>query len=112
MPRIADENPDACEIGYTWLTPAAVRSAANTEAKLLMLTHAFEKWQVERVCFHTDIRNERPRAALERLGASFEGALRAHRLAADLSPRDSARYSISLLVWPALNARFAERLAR
>jgi RimJ/RimL family protein N-acetyltransferase len=51
-----------------------------------MLTHAFETWQVERVCFHTDIRNERSRAALERLGACVEGVLRAHRLAADLSP--------------------------
>ena len=51
--------PDACEIGYTWLTRSALRTAANTEAKLLMLTHAFEVWQVLRVCFHTDARNQR-----------------------------------------------------
>jgi N-acetyltransferase len=51
--------PDACEIGYTWLTGSALRTAVNTESKLLMLTYAFEVWQVLRVCFHTDARNER-----------------------------------------------------
>jgi len=86
--------PDACEIGYTWLTGSAIRTPANTEAKLLMLTHAFEKWEVLRVCFHTDVRNQRSRAALERIGGQFEGILRAHRMAADFIPRDSARYSI------------------
>jgi RimJ/RimL family protein N-acetyltransferase len=73
--------PDACEIGYTWLTRSAIRTAANTEAKLLMLTHAFEVWRVLRVCFHTDARNQRSRAALERIGGRFEGVLRAHRMA-------------------------------
>ena len=73
--------PDACEIGYTWLTRTAIRTAANTEAKLLMLTHAFETWRVLRVCFHADARNQRSRTALERIGGSFEGILRAHRLA-------------------------------
>jgi len=63
--------PDACEIGYTWLASSAVRTAANTEAKLLMLTFAFETWQVLRVCFHTDIRNQRSRAALERIGGKW-----------------------------------------
>lgn len=61
--------PDACEIGYTWLPRSAIRSGANTEAKFLMLKHAFESWQVLRVCFHTDSRNLRSRAALERIGA-------------------------------------------
>jgi RimJ/RimL family protein N-acetyltransferase len=88
------EHPDACEIGYTWLAQDAIRSPANTEAKLLMLTHAFENWQVIRVCFHTDARNQRSRAALERIGAKFEGMLRAHRMAADFVPRDSLRFSI------------------
>jgi RimJ/RimL family protein N-acetyltransferase len=91
--------PDACEIGYTWLSKFAIRTAANTEAKLLMLTHAFEEWEVLRVCFHTDARNQRSRAALERIGGRFEGILRAHRLAADFSPRDSARYSIVKAEW-------------
>lgn len=92
--------PDACEIGYTWLTRSAVRTAANTEAKLLMLQHAFEIWQVLRVCFHTDARNQRSRAALERIGTQFEGILRAHRMAADFIPRDSVRYSIVASEWP------------
>ena len=92
--------PDVCEIGYTWFTRAAIRTAANTEAKLQMLTHAFEQWRVLRVCFHTDARNERSRAALERIGGKFEGILRAHRMAADNTPRDSARYSIIAVEWP------------
>ena len=101
---------DSCEIGYTWLAASASRTAANTEAKLLMLSHAFEAWGVHRVCFHTDVRNERSRAALERIGAQFEGVLRAHRLAADLVPRDSARYSIVATEWPQLKQRLQERL--
>ena len=102
--------PDGCEIGYTWLTATAIRTAANTEAKLLMLTHAFEVWGVHRVCFHTDARNERSRAALTRLGATFEGILRAHRLAADLKPRDSARFSIIAAEWPRLKRGLNEKL--
>jgi N-acetyltransferase len=101
---------DGCEIGYTWLSASAIRTAANTEAKLLMLAHAFEAWGVHRVCFHTDVRNERSRAALERTGAQFEGVLRAHRLAADLMPRDSARYSIVAAEWPQVKERLQDRL--
>jgi RimJ/RimL family protein N-acetyltransferase len=100
--------PDACEIGYTWLSRAAIRTAANTEAKLLMLTHAFEVWRVLRVCFHTDARNERSRAALERIGGQFEGILRAHRMAADFIPRDSVRYSIVAAEWPAVKVRLEQ----
>jgi RimJ/RimL family protein N-acetyltransferase len=96
---------DTCEIGYTWLTRSAVRTAANTEAKLLMLTHAFEAWQMLRVCFHTDARNERSRAALARIGSKFEGILRAHRMAADLTVRDSARFSIVAAEWPEVKLR-------
>lgn len=87
--RHGREAPDACEIGYTWLTRSAIRTPINTEAKLLMLTHAFENWQVLRVCFHTDVRNNRSRAALERIGGKFEDILRAHRMAADYIARDS-----------------------
>jgi RimJ/RimL family protein N-acetyltransferase len=104
--------PDCCEIGYTWLSPSAIRTAANTEAKLLMLTYAFETWGVHRVCFHTDARNERSRAALARIGARFEGILRAHRLATDLQPRDSARFSIIAAEWPEVKRGLQERLAR
>jgi len=97
--------PDACEIGYTWLTRSAIRTAANTEAKLLMLKYAFETWGVLRVCFHTDARNQRSRAALERIGGKFEGTLRAHRMAADYVARDSMRFSIVAAEWGAVKER-------
>jgi RimJ/RimL family protein N-acetyltransferase len=106
----ARSGPDGCEIGYTWLAASAMRTAANTEAKLLMLTHAFEEWEVRRVCFHTDVRNERSRAALTRIGARFEGVLRAHRLASDLTARDSARFSIVVAEWAGVKQRLRERL--
>ena len=102
--------PDACEIGYTWLTRAAIRTAANTEAKLLMLTHAFETWEVLRVCLHTDARNQRSRAAIERIGGKFEGILRAHRMAADFIARDSARFSIVAAEWPEVKRRLTKLL--
>ncbi len=104
--------PDACEIGYTWLTRSAIRTAANTEAKFLMLSHAFEVWKVWRVCFHTDIRNDRSRAALARIGAQCEGVLRAHRLAADDTIRDSVRFSIVAAEWPGVKEKLQERLSR
>ena len=110
--RYGRQNPDACEIGYTWLTGAAIRTAANTEAKLLMLAHAFEVWQVLRVCLHTDARNQRSQAAIERIGGKFEGVLRAHRMASDFTPRDSYRYSIVASEWPEVKARLEHRLQR
>jgi RimJ/RimL family protein N-acetyltransferase len=102
--------PDGCEIGYTWLKREAIRTAANTEAKLLMLDHAFGSLGVQRVCFHTDARNERSRNALLGIGARFEGVLRAHRISSDLKARDSARYSILAGEWPAVRARLEQRL--
>jgi RimJ/RimL family protein N-acetyltransferase len=98
------------EIGYTWLTAPAIRTAANTEAKFLMLAHAFETWKMLRVCLHTDARNERSRAAIERIGGRFEGILYAHRMAADFTPRDSARYSIVAADWPNVKGRLMQRL--
>jgi RimJ/RimL family protein N-acetyltransferase len=109
-PRHDRRTPDACEIGYTWLTRSAIRTAANTESKLLMLTHAFEVWQVLRVCFHTDVRNERSRAALTRIGGQFEGILRSHRMAADFIPRDSARFSILTSEWLSVKERLQSLL--
>jgi RimJ/RimL family protein N-acetyltransferase len=103
-------DPDVCEIGYTWLTRPAIRTAANTEAKLLMLTHAFETWGVLRVCFHTDARNQRSREALERIGGKLEGILRAHRMAADFIPRDSVRYSIMEAEWLAVKEKLRRLL--
>jgi RimJ/RimL family protein N-acetyltransferase len=106
------KTPDAVEIGYTWLAPEALRTAANTEAKLLMLAHAFEEWKVWRVCLHTDVRNVRSRAAIERIGGKFEGVLRAHRMAADFIPRDSARYSILAAEWLEVKRGLEERLGK
>jgi RimJ/RimL family protein N-acetyltransferase len=106
------QSPDACEIGYTWFTHSAIRTAANTEAKFLMLGHAFETWQVLRVCLHTDARNQRSRAAIERIGGKFEGILRAHRMAADFIPRDSARYSIIAAEWPEVKLHLTQLLDR
>jgi RimJ/RimL family protein N-acetyltransferase len=103
---------DACEIGYTWLASSAVRTGANTEAKLLMLTHAFETWRVLRVCLHTDARNLRSRTAIERIGGKLEGVLRSHRMAADFIPRDSVRYSIVAAEWPAVKERLSRFLDR
>lgn len=105
-------HPDGCEIGYTWLAPAAMRTAANTEAKRLMLAHAFEHWGALRVCLHTDVRNLRSRAAIERIGGRLEGILRSHRLASDFIARDSARYSILAAEWPALKRRLAAPRAK
>lgn len=76
-----------------------------------MLTYAFETWQVLCVCFHTDARNDRSRRALERIGGSFEGILRAHRMAADFIARDSARYSILAAQWPEVKQRLRDRLS-
>jgi RimJ/RimL family protein N-acetyltransferase len=104
------ETPDACEIGYTWLAHSAIRTTVNTEAKLLMLEYAFETWKVFRVCLHTDVRNQRSRAAIERIGAKMEGILRAHRMAADFVARDSVRYSIIASEWPELKERLVRRL--
>jgi RimJ/RimL family protein N-acetyltransferase len=109
-PRCSRQLLDACEIGYTWLARSAIRTGANTEAKLLMLTHAFEAWQVLRVCFHTDARNQRSRSALERIGGKFEGILRAHRMAADYTARDSVRYSIVEAEWPDVKRRLRQLL--
>jgi RimJ/RimL family protein N-acetyltransferase len=107
--------PDAIEIGGTWLAASAQRTRINTEAKLLMLTHAFETWQVQRVDFKTDARNERSRAAIERVGGRLDGVMRAWQ--PSLVPgeegraRDSAMYSIVPDEWPAVKARLEARLA-
>jgi N-acetyltransferase len=111
-PMHGRSTPDACEIGYTWYARDAIRTAVNTECKLLLMTHAFERWKVLRVCLHTDVRNARSRAAIERIGGKFEGILRAHRMAADFIPRDSARYSIIAAEWPEVKQRLIKFLDR
>jgi RimJ/RimL family protein N-acetyltransferase len=106
-----DGIPDAVDIGYTWLAGPAQRTPVNTEAKLLMMTHAFEVWQVHRVGLQTDVRNKRSRAAIERIGGKLDGILRADRPASDDTVRASARFSILAEEWPEVKARLTARLA-
>ena len=100
------------EIGWTWITPSAQRSAVNTEAKLLMLGYAFETLGCLRVEFKTDARNAASRAALLGIGATFEGVFRKHMLVRDGQRRDSAWYSITDDEWPAVRVHLRERLSR
>jgi RimJ/RimL family protein N-acetyltransferase len=104
--------PRTAEIGATWLAASVQRTAVNTEAKHLMLAHAFDDWGVERITLKTDARNTRSRAAIERIGAHFEGIRRAHQLASDGTVRDSAYYSILRAEWPGVRDRLRRRLAR
>lgn len=109
------DTPVEVEIGGTWLATDAQRSPINTEAKLLLLTQAFEQWQVFRVAICTDAKNQQSRAAIERLGATFEGVLRQHRaatghLSTPGTARDTAAYSILPAEWPAIRARLRSRL--
>jgi RimJ/RimL family protein N-acetyltransferase len=105
-------SPSAAEIGSTWLAASVQRTAVNTEAKFLMLQHAFEVWRVARVTLKTDARNERSRRAIERIGAQFEGIRRAHLPATDGTVRDTAYYSIVRDEWPALRDVLERRLER
>ena len=102
--------PDVVEIGWTWLAADAQRTPINTEAKLLMLTHAFEVWRVHRVSLMTDARNERSRNAILRVGARFDGVIRAQRPAADGAIRDTAAFSILESEWPAVKRQLQSRL--
>ncbi len=98
------------EIGWTWLSPDAWGTGANVEAKLLMLTHAFDDLGCIRVEFKTDARNERSRAALAALPAEFEGIFRRHMIVPD-GLRDSAYYSVIDADWPHVRANLQRRLA-
>ncbi len=95
--------PDVCEIGYTWLRRSAVRSGVNTQAKRLLLGHAFEAWRVHRVSLRTDARNVQSRSAIERIGGKLDGCLRGERPATDGTVRDSVVYSIVAREWPAVS---------
>jgi RimJ/RimL family protein N-acetyltransferase len=103
---------DGVEIGWTWLHPEAQRSGVNTEAKRLMLAHAFEVWRVHRVTLKTDARNARSRAAIERIGGKLDGLLRGHMPGADGTVRTSAIYSILADEWPTVRDRLDARLRR
>jgi RimJ/RimL family protein N-acetyltransferase len=103
--------PDAAEIGRTWLSRHAQGTGINTEAKLLMLRHAFETWGVQRISLRADARNLRSRAAIERLGATSEGVRRAHSRGLDGVVRSTAFYSILAEEWPAVRDIIELRIA-
>ncbi len=102
--------PDVVEIGWTWLAPSAQRTRINVEAKLLMLTHAFETWLVHRVSLRADARNARSRAAITGIGAELDGIKRADKVAYDGSIRDTAMYSIIDSEWPRVKRHLNHRL--
>ena len=107
------DRPDVAEIGGTWLAASAQRTPVNTEAKYLMLTHAFEVWGVMRVSLQTDARNARSRAAIERIGARYDGTLRRARpaLGPGAGVRDSAFFSIVAEEWAAVKAHLESLLS-
>ncbi|HET8894401.1 MAG TPA: GNAT family protein [Gaiellaceae bacterium] len=100
------------EIGNTWLAPAAWGTGANTEAKLLLMAHAFEKEGYFRVEFKTDATNARARAALASLPAEFEGVFRKHMRVRGGERRDSAWYAVIDDDWPAVKDALLRKLGR
>jgi RimJ/RimL family protein N-acetyltransferase len=100
------------EIGNTWLVPSAWGTGANTEAKLLLMQHAFENEGFLRVEFKTDAENDRSRAALAALPAEFEGVFRKHMLVRGGERRDSAWYAVIDDDWPVVKANLLSRLGR
>ncbi|MGW0130060.1 GNAT family N-acetyltransferase [Streptomyces sp. NPDC003299] len=111
-----EDRLDAVEIGFTWLAASAQGTGINAEAKLLLFRHAFEEWAVARVDLKTDARNARSRAAIESVGARFEGVLRnwsrSWAPGEDDRLRDSAIFSITADEWPDRRARLEQRVAR
>lgn len=100
------------EIGWTWLAPEAQRTPINTEAKYLMIRHAFEQLDAVRVQLKTDERNARSRAAIARVGAAFEGILRKYQARYDGYVRNTAIFSLTAEEWPAAKAALEAKLAR
>src|ERR1041384_1312292 len=100
------------EIGSTWIAPAWQRTAVNTEAKYLMLRHAFETWKCMRVEFKTDSMNEKSRTAILRLGAKEEGTFRNHMVTWNGRIRHSVYFSIIDSEWPEVKSRLEERMTR
>jgi RimJ/RimL family protein N-acetyltransferase len=111
-PAPVPEGPDAVEIGCTWYAERVQRTALNTEAKLLLCSHAFERWRVRRVTWKTDERNARSRNAIRRLGARFDGVLRANRAGSDNVVRSTAFYSMLAEEWPEARRALVQRLER
>ncbi len=99
------------EIGWTWLNPQWQRTGINTEAKLLMFTHAFEHWKCIRVELKTDVLNKRSRRAIKRLGCREEGVLRSHMITRSGRVRDSIYFSVIEGEWPIIKDKLIARLA-
>ena len=100
------------EIGWTWVTASYQRTAVNTEAKLLLLTHAFERLKMNRVELKTDALNQKSRTAIARLGATQEGIFRKHIVTASGRVRDTVYYSIIDTEWPGVKGRLQDWLRR
>lgn len=105
-----DEKERCAEIGHTWMAAPFRRTGANTEAKLLLLTHGFETLGLARIQLVTDARNQRSRDAILRIGATFEGVLRNHRRGFDGGLRDSVYFSFIDREWTGKKAALAARL--
>jgi len=99
------------EIGFTWIGRPWQRTAVNTEAKYLMLRHAFETWNCNRVELKTDVLNRRSRDAIMRIGATEEGILRRHIITASGRVRDTVYYSIVDSEWPRVKAELEKKLS-
>ena len=106
----ADPPNRRVEIGWTFVSPALQRTRVNTEAKYLMLRHAFEVWQCIRVELKTDALNAKSRTAILRLGAKEEGLLRNHMIVAGGRIRDTVYFSITAAEWPAVSKQLATKL--
>lgn len=100
----------SCEVGFTWFAPAVHGSGLNLESKYLMLRHAFHTLDFLRVQFHTDTRNIRSQKAILKLGAVYEGTLRAERVMKDGFIRDSMLFSIIHTDWPDVKRNLEARL--
>lgn len=100
----------AIAIGHTWLGRRWWRTGFNTEAKLLLMSHAFDRLGAVRVVWHTDVHNRRSQDAIARLGATREGLLRKHRIRRDGSWRDTVQYAMTDEDWPAANEQLRARL--
>lgn len=107
--ELLPDTPRVC-IGYTWYAQSVQRTGLNTEAKLLLLGHAFETLGCASVGFHTSTHNAASRAAIQRLGATEEGILRQHVRHRDGSLRDSVCYSILDGEWPSVKAKLQQKL--
>lgn len=104
----------AVEVGSSWLAPDMRGTAVNSASKMLLLAHAFDDWQVERVDIKTDVRNSAARAGIRAVGARFEGILRNWQPSLadgeEGRPRDTAMFSVTATEWPGVRAHLQERI--